>query len=118
MLNVGLGIWGVLKQNPRHNYDKYILPRFKIRGKYHIGGGFIPTRRPLKSLVGNGIVALGDAAAAVNPIHGGGIGQALLSAELASKVIEEAFEKEILERRLCGVSMSCICESGAIDRRS
>ncbi|MEM0478753.1 MAG: digeranylgeranylglycerophospholipid reductase [Pyrobaculum sp.] len=93
MLNVGLGIWGVLKQNPRHNYDKYILPRFKIRGKYHIGGGFIPTRRPLKSLVGNGIVALGDAAAAVNPIHGGGIGQALLSAELASKVIEEAFEK-------------------------
>ncbi|MEZ0319600.1 MAG: digeranylgeranylglycerophospholipid reductase [Pyrobaculum sp.] len=93
LLNVGLGIWGILKQNPRDNYEKYIKPRFKIRGKYHIGGGFIPTRRPLKSLVGNGIVALGDAAAAVNPIHGGGIGQALLTAELASKTITKAFEK-------------------------
>jgi geranylgeranyl reductase family protein len=92
MLNVGLGIWGVLKQNPRTNYDQYILPRFRVKSKYHIGGGFIPTRRPLKSLVGNGIVALGDAAAAVNPIHGGGIGQALLSAELSSKVITKAFE--------------------------
>lgn len=93
MLNVGLGIWGILKQNPRINYEKFILPKFKVRGKYHIGGGFIPTRRPLKSLVGNGIVALGDAAAAVNPIHGGGIGQALLTAELSSKVITKAFEK-------------------------
>lgn len=93
MLNVGLGIWGILKQNPRINYEKFILSKFKVRGKYHIGGGFIPTRRPLKSLVGNGIVALGDAAAAVNPIHGGGIGQALLTAELSSKVITKAFEK-------------------------
>ena len=93
MLNVGLGIWGVLKLNPRAHYEKYILPRFKVRGKYHIGGGFIPTRRPLKSLVGNGIVALGDAAAAVNPIHGGGIGQALLTAELASRAIERAFAR-------------------------
>ncbi|ABP50397.1 MULTISPECIES: digeranylgeranylglycerophospholipid reductase [Pyrobaculum] len=93
MLNVGLGIWGILKQNPRTSYEKAILPRFKVRGKYHIGGGFIPTRRPLKSLVGNGIVALGDAAAAVNPIHGGGIGQALLTAELSSRVIAKAFER-------------------------
>lgn len=92
MLNVGLGIWGVLKQNPRVNYEKYIKPRFKIKGVYHIGGGFIPTRRPLKSLVGNGIVALGDAAAAVNPIHGGGIGQALLTGELASRAVARAFE--------------------------
>lgn len=92
MLNIGLGIWGVLRRNPRVNYEQYILPRFKIRGKYHIGGGFIPTRRPLKTLVGNGIVVLGDAAAAVNPIHGGGIGQALLTAELASKAITKAFE--------------------------
>ncbi|MCU7786442.1 digeranylgeranylglycerophospholipid reductase [Pyrobaculum sp. 3827-6] len=93
MLNIGLGIWGILKQNPRNYYEKYILPRFRVSKKYHIGGGFIPTRRPLKSLVGNGIAALGDAAAAVNPIHGGGIGQALLTAELSSRVIAKAFEK-------------------------
>ncbi|MFB6490987.1 MAG: digeranylgeranylglycerophospholipid reductase [Thermoproteus sp. AZ2] len=91
-LNVGLGVWGILKINPRANYVKYLEPRYKIRNKVHMGGGFIPTRRPLKSLVGNGILAVGDAAAAVNPLHGGGIGQALLTGELASKAIKRAFE--------------------------
>jgi geranylgeranyl reductase family protein len=90
-VNVGLGIWGVLKINPNANYKKYLEPRYRIREKVHMGGGFIPTRRPLKSLVGNGIVAAGDAAAAVNPLHGGGIGQALLTGELAAKAIEKAF---------------------------
>lgn len=90
-LNVGLGAWGILKVNPSANYKKYLEPRYKIARKVHMGGGFIPTRRPLKSLVGNGIVAVGDAAAAVNPLHGGGIGQALLTGELASKAVSRAF---------------------------
>lgn len=90
-LNVGLGVWGTLKVNPNANYKRYLEPRYRIKNKVHMGGGFIPTRRPLKTLVWNGIVAVGDAAAAVNPLHGGGIGQALLTGELASKAIERAF---------------------------
>jgi len=92
LLNVGLGVWGISGVNPVENYKKYLAPKFKISRKYHVGGGFIPTRRPLRSLVGNGVVALGDAAAAVNPIHGGGIGQALLTGELAARAISRAFE--------------------------
>ncbi len=94
VINVGLGIWGKLRINPVENYKRYILkmPFMEGRRVVHAGGGYIPTRRPLKSLVANGIMAVGDAAAAVNPIHGGGIGQALLSAELAAETIEEVAE--------------------------
>ncbi|WP_291767311.1 digeranylgeranylglycerophospholipid reductase [Caldivirga sp. UBA161] len=97
--NVGLGIWGKLVKerglNPRINYEKYLAssPYVKGRKLLHAGGGIVPTRRPLASMVGPGIVAVGDAAVAVNPIHGGGIGPALLSSALASRAIVEALEK-------------------------
>ena len=96
--NVGLGIWGKLVKdsglNPRANYVNYLIRqgRVKVRKVIHAGGGIVPTRRPLASMVGPGIVAIGDAGLTVNPIHGGGLGPALLSAELASKTIAEAFE--------------------------
>ncbi len=99
IMNIGLGLWGKLSEeqglNPRHNYDKYLANSQYTRGRkiIHVGGGIVPTRRPLPSLVANGFLAAGDAAVTVNPVHGGGIGPALLSAELASKTVLEAFEK-------------------------
>jgi flavin-dependent dehydrogenase len=99
IMNIGLGIWGKLSEeaglNPRHNYEKYLLNTNYTRGRrlVHVGGGIVPTRRPLISMVGNGFLAVGDAAVAVNPIHGGGIGPALLSAELASRAVVSAFER-------------------------
>jgi geranylgeranyl reductase family protein len=106
-VNIGLGIWGKLVKetglNPRSNYDKYLAKSEYARGRrvLHAGGGIVPTRRPLPSLVGPGIVAVGDAAVAVNPVHGGGIGPALLSSELASKAIIEALERgDVSERGL------------------
>ncbi|ADN50221.1 digeranylgeranylglycerophospholipid reductase [Vulcanisaeta distributa] len=98
-MNIGLGLWGKLSEeqglNPRHNYDRYLANSQYTRGRriIHVGGGIVPTRRPLPSLVANGFLAAGDAAVTVNPVHGGGIGPALLSAELASKTVIEAFEK-------------------------
>ncbi len=106
-MNIGLGLWGKLSEeqglNPRHNYDKYLANSQYTRGRkiIHVGGGIVPTRRPLPSLVANGFLAAGDAAVTVNPVHGGGIGPALLSAELASKTVLEAFEKgDFTERGL------------------
>ncbi|MCG2869295.1 MAG: NAD(P)/FAD-dependent oxidoreductase [Vulcanisaeta sp.] len=99
VINIGLGVWGKLTEerglNPRHNYDKYLANSQYVRGRrvIHAGGGIVPTRRPLPSLVANGFLAVGDAAVTVNPVHGGGIGPALLSAELASKAVVDAFEK-------------------------
>ncbi|WP_243670302.1 hypothetical protein [Vulcanisaeta sp. JCM 16161] len=106
-MNIGLGLWGKLSEeqglNPRHNYDKYLANSQYTRGRkiIHVGGGIVPTRRPLPSLVANGFLAAGDAAVTVNPVHGGGIGPALLSAELASKTVIEAFERgDFTERGL------------------
>lgn len=98
-MNIGLGLWGKLSEeqglNPRHNYDKYLATSQYVKGRkiIHASGGIVPTRRPLPSLVADGFLAVGDAAVTVNPVHGGGIGPALLSAELASKSVIEAFEK-------------------------
>ncbi len=106
-MNIGLGLWGRLSEeqglNPRRNYDKYLANSQYTRGRriIHVGGGIVPTRRPLPSLVANGFLAAGDAAVTVNPVHGGGIGPALLSAELAAKTVIEAFERgDFTERGL------------------
>lgn len=41
-------------------------------------------------MVWDGFVAIGDAACTANPIHGGGMGPAMLSAKSAAQAIEEA----------------------------
>jgi len=101
--NVGLGIWGKLVKerglSPVDFYRKYLEKRPELKGKklVNAGGGIVPTRRPLPTMVWNRFLAVGDAALTVNPIHGGGLGPALLSADLASQVIIEAFERGRLD---------------------
>jgi len=113
VINVGLGVWGVSGANPSRNYYAMIRPRLRVRSVVHVGGGFIPTRRPLHSLVAPGFAALGDAAAAVNPIHGGGIGQALLTAEIAADVVAEALSRgDVSERGLWRINVAYMREWG------
>ncbi len=92
-VNVGLGVQAIENcPNPREQFHKRILSKkmFLKSTIMNSGGGFVPTRRPIDSLVSNGIMLLGDAACLVNPIHGGGIGPSMLSGKLASKVAIEA----------------------------
>ncbi len=95
-VNVGLGIWGKLVRerglSPVEHYVKYVRPRLCVKNVVNAGGGIVPTRRPLASMVDNGILAVGDAALAVNPVHGGGLGPGLLSSSLACRTILRAFE--------------------------
>ncbi|MET1160290.1 MAG: NAD(P)/FAD-dependent oxidoreductase [Thermoprotei archaeon] len=95
IINIGLGVvWG-RDYNPRHNYEKYL--RREFRGKIlHRGGGLVPTRRPLPTLVWRNVVVVGDAAYTVNPVHGGGIGSSLLASHIASKHIAKALEKGVV----------------------
>lgn len=91
VLNIGLGVINNGKYNPRAQYDKYLRPVFK--GEIlHAGGGVVPTRRPLPTLVWRNIASIGDAAYTVNPVHGGGIGSSLLSARIVSKYLNSALE--------------------------
>ncbi|MEM0372148.1 MAG: NAD(P)/FAD-dependent oxidoreductase [Ignisphaera sp.] len=94
--NIGLGVqWKNNTQNPKYNYDKYIRPRIQrsITRILHSGGGLVPTRRPIPCMVWNGFVVIGDAAATANPVHGGGIGSAMISAYAATKVITKVLSK-------------------------
>jgi len=94
-VNVGLGVASIPNHpNPKSQLYKHVLssPLFDSSSVIHGGGGIVPTRRPLDSLVGNGIVVVGDAGCQVNPIHGGGIGSSMLGGKISGEVIADALE--------------------------
>lgn len=95
-VNVGLGIqMAGSHPNPKEQLYKHVLSQtpFKRSRMREGGGGIVPTRRPIDSLVSNGVMFVGDAACLVNPIHGGGIGPSMLSGKLAVETALEALEK-------------------------
>jgi len=94
-VNAGLGVSLMPNHpNPKSQFYRYVLskPLFDSSSIIHGGGGIVPTRRPLDSLVGNGIVLIGDAGCQVNPIHGGGIGPSMVGGKISGEVIAEALE--------------------------
>jgi len=93
--NVGLGVASTPNHpNPKSHLYRYVLssPLFDLSSIIHGGGGIVPTRRPLDSLVGNGIAVVGDVACQVNPIHGGGIGPSMMGGKICGEVIADALE--------------------------
>jgi geranylgeranyl reductase family protein len=101
VVNVGLGIQMKTPfPNPKKQLYDYILktPLFKNSKKITGKGGLLATRRPINSLVGNGILIIGDAACQPNPIHGGGIGPSMLAGHLSAELACEAIEKGDVSR--------------------
>ena len=97
-VNVGLGVAAIGDfPNPKNQLYRFVLskPIFKESTIIHGGGGVVPTRRPLDSFVGNGIVVIGDAACHVNPIHGGGMGPSMMAGKIAGEVIVEALAEDM-----------------------
>lgn len=92
--NIGLGIQPVkgaptpVKLLKKFYDDKNI----KIARTINTGGGFVPVRRPLSQIVLDGLILLGDAASQANPLHGGGMGHAMIAAHIASNVIGDQLE--------------------------
>ncbi|HIE19032.1 TPA: geranylgeranyl reductase family protein [Candidatus Bathyarchaeota archaeon] len=94
-VNVGLGVASSPNHpNPKSQFHRYVLnrPLFDSSSMIHGGGGIVPTRRPLDSLVGNGVVLIGDAGCQVNPVHGGGIGPSMMGGMISGEVIADALE--------------------------
>jgi geranylgeranyl reductase family protein len=96
VVNTGLGVVWSSGNNPRGNFEKYIKRVFPGR-VLHAGGGIVPTRRPLPTLVWRNVLVIGDAAYTVNPVHGGGIGSSMLSAAIASKHLNSALESGVVD---------------------
>jgi digeranylgeranylglycerophospholipid reductase len=100
-VNVGLGVAMVGKfPNPKERFYKHILSQPMFAGSSIIDKGvwYVPTRRPLDSMVGNGIILVGDAACQVNPIHGGGMGPSMIGSALAGETALKALEKGDVSR--------------------
>ena len=100
-VNVGLGV--AMKNNfpnPKERLYNYVLNREIFRDSLILDKGtwFVPTRRPLSSMVGNGIIVVGDAACQVNPIHGGGMGPSMVGGKLAGETAAEALENGDVSR--------------------
>ncbi|MHA1699863.1 MAG: tryptophan 7-halogenase, partial [Promethearchaeota archaeon] len=98
-INMGLG--GPRSKNKKvgsiikNRYQEHVYQRL-IGGKAEIlssGAGVVPVRRPLWSLVDDGIMFVGDSACQVNPLHGGGIDASMragfMAASIANKAIRE-----------------------------
>ncbi len=95
-VNAGIGVTGGKgKGSPKKYFadfkKKYplLFESSVIDGK----GGAVPVRRPLKSLVGDGVAFVGDAALQVNPIHGGGIGAGMRGGIILGEVAREAIAR-------------------------
>ncbi|MFW9808638.1 MAG: geranylgeranyl reductase family protein [Candidatus Thorarchaeota archaeon] len=99
-VNAGVGITGGKgKGSPKVHFEKFkesyplLFDSKLIDGK----GGAVPVRRPIKSLVANGVAFVGDAACQVNPIHGGGIGAGMRAGIILGEVIKGAIARRNLE---------------------
>ncbi len=100
-VNVGLGV-AMTKgfPNPMKQLYNHVLAQSMFEGSSVVdkGSWYVPTRRPLDCMVGNGILIAGDSACQVNPIHGGGIGPSMIGGSLAGKTITRALEKGDISR--------------------
>lgn len=97
LANVGVGIVPVLTKKPPELFlDEFIKQRFKkhysILGEYK---SIIPSKT-LKKFVNHNVCIVGDAARQVDPITGGGIGNALLSGKLAGESCATAIKNDNL----------------------
>ncbi len=99
-VNAGVGITGGRgKGSPKSHFQKFKKEyHLLLRSKVIEGaGGAVPVRRPLMSLVADGVAFVGDAAAQVNPIHGGGIGAGMRAGIILGEVAKRAIARNELD---------------------
>lgn len=95
-INAGVGICGGKgRGSPRAFFldFKEYYPLFTGSRVKDASGGAVPVRRPLMSLVGDGVAFVGDAALQTNPIHGGGIGAGMRAGTILGEVAKEAIAR-------------------------
>jgi len=86
--NMGAGIpksW-IKDVSPKDVYQNDMKNRFSNIEVIDGGGGFVPTRHPIPTLVKDNIILIGDAGLIVNPLHGGGLSPSLASGYIAGKI--------------------------------
>ncbi|WP_048148187.1 geranylgeranyl reductase family protein [Palaeococcus ferrophilus] len=95
--NVGIGINSDNPQTAKYYLDKWLkennIPAKKL---LEINVGVVPVGGFVKELAKDNVVVVGDAARQVNPMHGGGMAEAMEAGTIASKWIVRGLEEENL----------------------
>jgi digeranylgeranylglycerophospholipid reductase len=98
--NVGVGVIPGTR-NARYYLDKFIKsnPKLKKGSIIEVNAGCVPVGGLVKNAVTDGLIVCGEAANHVNPLHGGGIKEAFISAKIAADVISEAMQKNDFSKK-------------------
>ena len=109
-------VWVFPKGEHRANVGLGIIPQEKKPGVYmeefmkqhpeiskgsiiEVNAGCVPVGGMVKDMVANGFVLCGEGANHVNPIHGGGIKEAVISGQMAADVIAECLKKNDVSKK-------------------
>jgi len=97
--NIGIGISGTEKRTAKYYLDRFIKSRPGLeRGSIlEVNVGCVPVGGFLRELVKDNLMVVGDAARQVNPIHGGGIQEAMFAGKLAGIKAREAIDSGNLD---------------------
>jgi len=98
--NVGVGIIPGEKK-PQFYLEEFIKrhPEINKGSITEVNAGCVPVGGLLRDMVTNGFLVCGEAAHHVNPIHGGGIKEAIISGQLAADVIAECLKKNDVSKK-------------------
>lgn len=98
--NVGLGI--IPQEKKPAEYMKLFFsehPEIAKGSIIEVNAGCVPVGGMIKDMVAGGFVLCGEAANHVNPIHGGGIKEAVISGQMAADVIGECIKQGDVSKR-------------------
>lgn len=102
--NVGLGLQADLAREPARVWlDRFVasVPGLAKGSPVTFVAGGVPVMAALPRLVADGLVLVGDAARQVDPLTGGGIGNAMQAGQLAARVVTQALtEGDVSAARL------------------
>ena len=101
--NVGLGISGLYSRSkkPLAYLQEFVDKMFPRASVLCTVAGGVPSMPPMKDIVRDGLMLVGDAAHQSNPMSGGGIANAMIAGKIAGKVAAEAVrEGDVSSRRL------------------
>ncbi len=102
--NVGVGV--IPGDKPAKFYlEKFINehPEIKKGSIIEVNAGCVPVGDLLKNMVTNGFLVCGEAAHQVNPIHGGGMKEAIVSGNLAADVITDCLKRNDVSQKALSV---------------
>jgi len=88
-VRAGLGIPLSTRMNPKRLLDKFIKKHIGEAEETGFTAGLIPTYKPPKTAVIDKTLYVGNAALQTDPIHGGGIANAIIAGRCAAQAITE-----------------------------